>query len=823
MRQGIKVVAAVLMLSAAASGFGADPRALPRERPAYRDGELLVAFAPAITKTARSATRNALGARVLRQFKGLGVEHWRLGSGVSVTAAVQALSAGGQVIFAEPNYLRYPTRVPDDPQFPQQWSLRNTGQTINVPGAALSGVPGADMNLVSAWDITTGAQSVVVAVADDGFDLAHADLASSIWTNPGEIPGDGIDNDGNGYVDDVHGWDILNDDNDPAPDLVTEEHGTAVVGCLGAAGSNGEGISGVAWQVSIMPLKFGFDVAGELAAMEYAVTNGARIFNASWGGPQFSQAESGGVDLLRQAGVLLVAAAGNDQGNNDRVPDYPSGLDSPNIVAVAASGPDDTLTPFTHYGQTSVDLAAPGVGVLTTTAGLVSTLTGTGPYQYLDGTSFSAPHVAGVAALLLAAYPQAGYQELKGRLLAGVRPLADALGRLAAGGRVDALQSLSAGPGTVVVPGAVSVDDQAGSVPNAVLDPGESATLAVRLDAYWQPAAATTAHLASGDGTLSVSQGDASYGDIVPGGGVSRSYGISLAADGGCHRRLPLELNISAAGGYGVSRDLMLEVGALRNGVSCDSVLQTDRFDDFHYYHVDVPTNAGTLSITTTAQRDVDLLVRYGEPPRFDFATYPLPSGRDSQTLVSAGLTGNERIDIASPSVGTYHVVVINFSQQPQTAYTVRADFGGPGQIALAAAQLSVGEADGNTVLSVTRSRGSLGAVSVDYATTGGSATAGSDYRPVSGTLSWAAGDSAPRQITLQVLDDTAAESAETIELGLSSPTGGATLGSPATAQVTIVDNDSAPVSSGGGGSGALDPLGLLLLLPPLSWRSRHR
>jgi subtilisin family serine protease len=286
----------------------------------------------------------------------------QLPEGMTVEEALTIYRNDPNVEYAEPNYLRHAmSTIPDDVFFPNLWGLNNTGQVVNnTPGTS-----GADIDAPEAWDITTGSSSVVVAVIDTGVDYNHPDLTSNIWTNPGEIPDNGIDDDGNGKIDDVNGWDFVNDDNDP---IDGAEHGTHVAGTIAAEGNNSIGIAGVSWTAKIMPLRFldGFGdgkVSDSIAAIDYAIANGAHIINASYGWNTFSQFEREAISRARDAGILFVVAAGNESENNDLVPSYPASHELDNIIAVAATDQNDNLTDFSNYGATSVDVAAPGENI----------------------------------------------------------------------------------------------------------------------------------------------------------------------------------------------------------------------------------------------------------------------------------------------------------------------------------------------------------------------------------------------------------------------------------------------------------------------------
>jgi subtilisin-like proprotein convertase family protein len=272
--------------------------------------------------------------------------------------------------------------IPNDPSFGSLWGLSNNGSQ--------GGLLNADINIEPAWALGT-ATSIVTAVIDTGVDYTHPDLASNIWTNTDEVAGNGIDDDGNGFVDDVRGWDFVNNDSDPMDD---NGHGTHVAGTIGAVGNNGIGVTGVAWTASIMPLKF-LDQSGSgslsdaIKAIQYARVNGAKIINASWGGGGFSSALQSAITQFITSGGLFVAAAGNEATNNDVTPSYPANYQG--VISVGASTRTDTRASFSNYG-TSVDVFAPGQSILSTLPG--------NRYGSLSGTSMATPQVAGALALL---------------------------------------------------------------------------------------------------------------------------------------------------------------------------------------------------------------------------------------------------------------------------------------------------------------------------------------------------------------------------------------------------------------------------------------
>jgi len=351
-------------------------------------------------------------------------------------ADVSAWAATTGIAYVEPDYVITGAAVPNDPSFSQLWGLSNTGQS--------GGLRDADIDAPEAWDVTTGSRNVVVAVIDTGIDYGHQDLAANAWRNPGEVAGDGLDNDGNGYVDDVYGWDFVNNDADPMDD---QGHGTHVAGTIGAVGDNGTGVVGVSWNVSIMGLKFlgangSGSTSGAVAAINYA-TRMRRDFginivatNNSWGGGGFSNSLRDAIAAGGRAGILFVAAAGNESQDIDSTPSYPASYTSDAVISVAATDRSNNLASFSNYGATGVDVAAPGVSIY-------STVPGNG-YATYSGTSMAAPHVTGTVALMAAANPQATAAQLRSAILSTTVPVAGLAGKVATGGLLNAAAAVQA-------------------------------------------------------------------------------------------------------------------------------------------------------------------------------------------------------------------------------------------------------------------------------------------------------------------------------------------------------------------------------------------
>jgi subtilisin family serine protease len=357
------------------------------------------------------------------------------------------LSRSDKVEFVEPNYVLQTARVPNDAAFGRLWGLWNSGQ--------LHGTPGADVNAEGAWEVTTGGD-VTVAVLDTGIQYTHPDLDGNVWTNPGEVV-NGQDDDGDGYVDDVHGYDFVSDDGDPRDD---SGHGTHVAGIIGAEGDNLIGTVGVNWNVKMMALKF-LDSSGEgntsdaAQAIDFAVASGARVINASWGGPAFSQALYQSVRRAGDRGVTFVAAAGNDGADIDSKPEYPAAFDLSNVISVAASDAADKLVDFSNYGRKSVDLAAPGDEIYSTVPPDISA---TG-YASFSGTSMATPFVSGAAALYLSQFRASTAQQVRDAILRSVDVSAEFAGKTTSGGRLNVGRAVGAGrPSSAPPPPAVDRD-----------------------------------------------------------------------------------------------------------------------------------------------------------------------------------------------------------------------------------------------------------------------------------------------------------------------------------------------------------------------------
>jgi len=653
----IPYICCLLFLS---NSFAADSNAVVSAKKSFLSadavpGELLVKFKQPLTSNKARAKAGRFKARSKARYKALGVELWKLDNSQNLQNTIAELQADPNVALVEPNYRRYPrmisTRAVD---YPQNESRLD------------------DLKLLDLWTIDETAyrkqNKVKVAVIDDAFAINHEDLNANI----------------------VLPYDAIDGGNDPSPEVCVnpgtnvptyspddpfyiESHGTLVSGVVGAVSNNSIGIDGAGDNASIVPIRIGcnYSVSYELQAFNYAIQQNVDIINISWGGPQFSEMERLGiVDLLKED-ILIVTAAGNFDADNDRIADYPSGLDLPNILSVAAVSDNKVLLPWSQYGQTSVDIAAPG--------DFITTLSRSGSYaQSARGTSFSAPFVAGVAASLLARSPeQTTALELKAAIMASAQSFSDDLkARLATDGYVDAYAAYQAlnNPAPLPVISKIEVDDSVNAGNNnGVVDPGEIVTLKVTLDNAGVAADSLSAILRSS--TLGGIK--TAFSNSFPGfDQVNYQYGRVVMEFAGVdfsqfYQSQNVEFALHLTSHYGsnkeaqVSRYFTIDTGSLEIGTPVSNTIRSndDNQDEFHYYHVNLEKAEKELVITLTMAEqnsDIDMLVRYQSPPKFSYEDYENPvDGYELDTKPGFENGNEEVVTIKNPSIGTYHIVVI--------------------------------------------------------------------------------------------------------------------------------------------------------------------
>ena len=470
--------------------------------PKYVPGEVLVRFKPGTSQRAMMLSHAREGGTIKREFTSVeGLHSVKLSSKTSLKAALRGYKQDPSVLYAEPNYVVQAQALPNDPLFPQQWGLSNSGQG--------SGLSGADIHAQQAWDITTGSSDVVVAIIDTGIDYTHPDLAANIWSAPAPFSWAN-----NGATVNcpagTHGINLSPVGNNCDP-MDIDGHGTHVAGIIGAAGNNGLGVSGVNWNIKLLACNF----TGALDTVEGAVTcldfvktlkdAGVNIVatNNSYAGNFLSQALIDALAAQQQDGILFIAAAGNDFQDNDLFPTYPANLYFPNLLSVAATNSSDGMPTFSNYGAHTVHLGAPGQDILSTLPG--------GVYGLDTGTSMSAPFVTGVAALLKAAHPSWDWRTIRNQILAGGDTI-PAMANTVTGKRLNAYGALTCSNSTVGSRLQPTMVNTAGAV-------GAPTTLAYLNINCGQPNGPVNVEISPGGGTLTL-QDNGTGGDLAAGDGI---------------------------------------------------------------------------------------------------------------------------------------------------------------------------------------------------------------------------------------------------------------------------------------------------------------
>ncbi len=399
----------------------------------YVPNEVLVKFQRGVSQQVRMDTAHSVRGKIISTFRlDPDLFHLEVPETIGTEIAISILIENPHVKYAVRNNIHYiNSTFPNDPKFNRQWALHNTGQT--------GGTPDADIDAPEAWDLFTGSPNIVVAVLDTGVDYNHQDLAANIWTNSREIPGNEVDDDGNGYVDDVHGYDFAYYDGDP---MDFHGHGTACSGIIGGVGNNETGVAGINWTVQIMCVKVLNDSgsgtsASVIAGIDYATENGAHLTSNSYGCYFcYNPAERDAIERARLADKLFVAAAGNYGISTDLYSHYPSSYNNENIISVTATNKYDNQV--YNYGIITVDMAGCSPEITTT-------IPGNGYTETFSGTSAACPHVAGVAALSWGYEQDLTHMGVKNRLMETVRLVPSLIGRCVTGGTVNAYNALSAG------------------------------------------------------------------------------------------------------------------------------------------------------------------------------------------------------------------------------------------------------------------------------------------------------------------------------------------------------------------------------------------
>lgn len=516
----LRVLALVVLVTAVALAAAL----LPASRPVaaapvsaeFVPDRVLVRFNATAAEAARVLARESVGGKLAMRYTLVpNLELLEL-SGLPVADAVARLQANPHVKYAQPDFIYHAVdTVPNDPRWGDLWGMTN----IRAP---------------LAWDTFKGDANLVVAIIDTGIDYNHQDLAANMWKNPGETAGDGIDNDGNGYIDDVYGWDFAYNDSNPSD---VHGHGSHTGGTVGAAGNNGVGVVGVNWNIKLMALKFLNDsgsgsTADAIEAVQYATNKGVKISNNSWGGGGFDQGLYDAINAAKAVGHLFIAAAGNNGSNNDSSPFYPATYNLDNIISVAAISSSEAKASFSNYGKTTVDLGAPGVSILSTTPG--------NNYQYYDGTSMAAPHVSGVAALLYGLHPDWTYGQVRDTIFSTARPTSSMANITVTGGVLDAAAALGGTPPPTPTP----VPTQAPSTLHLNKLAGSSANVN---NNFWRATMTVTVH----DGNHNPLSGAVVSGNWS--GGTSGSTSCTTGSNGQCTMTKNLSKRAASSATYTIT------------------------------------------------------------------------------------------------------------------------------------------------------------------------------------------------------------------------------------------------------------------------------
>src|SRR6266545_4647100 len=720
----------------------------------FRQDRILVKPKPGILLSDLEALATLLGAQILQSYPEIGdLEVLHVPSTSSVTDLSAIYQASGLVEYAEPDFQVSALAVPNDFRYNDGslWGLHNTGQ--------FGGLPGADIHAQDGWDVQNSAANIIVAVIDTGVRSTHEDLANNMWNNPGEIAGNGLDDDGDGYVDDVHGINAITNSGDPNDD---HGHGTHVSGTVGAMGNNSVGVVGVAWRVQIMACKFldssgnGF-ISDAIKSMDYARSKGAKVVNASWGSTSFtSSALHDAIDSLRQAGIIFAAAAGNSAANNDVTPLYPASYELDNIISVAATTRTDDLAFFSDYGPTTVDLGAPGAAIYSCWNGSDN------DYRYNDGTSMAAPHVAGTCALMMAHYPNDNYQQIISRILSNVDPLPALAGKCVSGGRLNLQRALSGGAPPPVVTADFTASPTSGNVPLTVQFTDQSTGTITARD--WN----------FGDGSAHSSTQNPSHTYTNAG-----NYTVTLT--------------VSGSGGATSSKSQTITATAPTQPTV--SVVATDAGAS------EQGPDTGTFTINRTGSTASALTVNYSLGGTAQNGTDYQPLGTSVTFAAGASSTTVMVTPIDDSQVEGDETVALTLS--PNAAYTVGspnnatitiADNDGtpPGTvITLSAIDPDASEiGPDNGVIRFHRTGDTSQAIQVNW-TFSGTAVNGVDYMELPTTSTFPAGLT-DADLPIRPIDDSEVEGDETVIVTLT-PGTGYSIGSPSSATVTIHDNDSTP------------------------------
>jgi hypothetical protein len=754
-----------------------EDRTLPA---AFVPNELLVQYRPGLDALSMSLVRNIAHATVVEQIQtaamkrsGEGIlERWALPKVLNVNQAISLLRNNPVVKYAEPNWI-YHTEVDSNDTYytnGQLWGMYSDDLPTPAGPAGTTNQYGSWAE--KAWQAGyTGSSSVYIGVIDEGIQYTHPDLAANVWTNPYD-PVDGIDNDGNGRIDDVHGWDFFNNDNSTY-DGTEDDHGTHVAGTIGGIGGNGQGVAGVNWNVTMISTKFlgpsGGTTAGAIQAVDYLTDlktrHGLNIVASSnsWGGGGFSNGLLAAITRGAQAGILFIAAAGNANSNNDTTPSYPSnynttagaGYDA--VIAVASITNTGARSSFSSYGATTVDLGAPGSGIISTVP--------VGTYGNYSGTSMATPHVSGAAALYASRYPGATAQDIRNALLNGATPTSSLSGITVTGGRLNVWNTLGIAPAMPQISiNDVSVTEgNSGNVAatfTVTLSRTSTQLVKVNYDTQDGTATAGSGDYISASGIVSFNPGETSKtitvlvkGDTTP--EANENFAVKLSG--------ALNANISDDTGVATIVD--------------DDTPPDLSINDISVTEGNSGTSAATFTITLSQASTQIVKVNYdtqdgtatagGGDYIADSGIVTFNPGETSKTVTVSVIgdtvtEGNENFSVLLS--GAFNA---NIADDTGVATIVDDDF----PVDVSINDVSVTEGNSGTTFAtftVSLSRPSTQLVKVNFDTSDGTATVvDNDYVPTSGTLTFNPGET-NKTITVAVKGDTNIEPTETFTVRLS-------------------------------------------------------
>ena len=683
----LKIFATLVLCTLNAVAFGATPvgGAHNKYTLPHIPGQLLIQYKSGYRKNFIDNKMSALGGIIRKDYKNLNAQLVQFEPQSNLVDKLRVLESDPAIQTAQLNYSLRKMIVPNDANFAQrQWAMNNTGNNVllGVPG---SGIPGADMNMTAAWDIQRFANSVKLAIIDDAVLSSHGDLVGSVSST--------------GRCFDADGLYCMGGTNNTLPTAPDQGHGTLVSGAAGARGNNGLGVAGAAWLVSIVPFKTDLALSSLISAIDEAISQDVDIINMSLGGPvEFG---TGVMTTARNSGILIVTSAGNSDSNSDlSKAHFPSNTDLPNVLSVAATNGVDEIAGFSQWGPFSVDIAAPGQDIFTTSQ--------SGAFSSTSGTSFASPHIAGIAALIKANTGVSGndaWKTLKAHLLyggvdgvglgAGNEPgnNKQAIPGRVATGRIDAERALLGPPGGVLLIHDVSVDDTQTGNGNSVLDPGESADLVITLENVWtneDNVSGTLSVLNSASfpsnmdsGLMTVINPSTNFGNLAQDATANAAFRVSLGNITG-NEQYFFTLALSSDNGPLPPRYFYHEVGQLQNGVTKNQVIGRGAWDEFQTFTFDVPNGATSLVVQTTSTNaiDIDLLLHKGGNPEYLINLAQDPEDPNSSplfftgdgTFSSGALDGTESITVTEDLGGTWYATVVNFDQLQHT-YTLTATF----------------------------------------------------------------------------------------------------------------------------------------------------